>query len=250
MQFQNLLRGWLRAALSACALFALSTLTARADLLDEASIRAEGDDAVLRVSFAARVQYLAHAPIGTADLIEIAFVIVSNNAQQTAVQEYRRLSVGNLPEVTVTYPVQLTAQTKQLRVHFAKPVRFRVRPGAGGQSIEIVIIGGAKDLAISRPPAAPSVPVPAPIAVPAPAAPAPIPVPAPVAKPPTPTAPPTAAPTPAPPAAEQQFAITLQTFPTSDMRSARPVPSQFQNYTVFTTQTVRDGKTEYELNLG
>ena len=219
MQYENRLRGWLPSALIVCALVLLIPPGAMAEILDDLDVRAEGNDAVVRIRFGARVQYLAHAPLGTADLVEIAFVLVSNDAQQTTVEEYRRIpGNGTFPAVTVTYPVQLTTTTKRVRVQFSRRVQFTVRPGGDSRTIEVVIADVGKDVVSRR--AAPTL----------------------TAKPgqqPAPT-----------PTIEQRFAITLQTFPTADMSSAKPVPSQFQEYTVFSSQTVRDGKSEHELNLG
>jgi tetratricopeptide (TPR) repeat protein len=251
MQKKNKLRGLLRAALAACVLFGAAT--ARAEVLDDVELRADGNDAVVRISFGVRVQYMGHAPLDRADLVEISFLLVSNNAQQTTVEEFRRLpAVGTFPAVSINYPVQLVSSTKRIKVQFARSVRFRVRPGRDNRSLEIVIPGGAAEMARAAPAAAPppapapkpeAVPPPAVKPVPPPAAPAPAPIVVPVVPVPVP------APVPAPPR-EQQFAVTLQTFPTAAMRGARPVPSEFQDYVVFTSQTVREGKTEFELNLG
>lgn len=240
MQIENMLRGSLRAALLACVLMLIGMASAFAEILDELDVRAEGNDAVVGIRFAVRVQYLSHAPLDAADLVDISFALVSSNAQQTAIEEYRRLrGRGALPDVTVTYPVQLTVPTKRLKVHFSRRVKFRVRPGRDdNRTIEIVIVGAGQDVVTAPPAAAPAA---KPVA-PAPAAP-------PVAPAPAPPVPP-AAPPAAPAARDQQFAITLQTFPTGDMRGARPVPSQFQDFTVFSSQTIRNGQIEYELNLG
>ncbi len=224
----------LRARLAIGVAALLMAAGARGEILNEADVRAEGNDAVVRVQFGVRVQYLAHAPLGTSDLVDIYFLIVSNNAQQTDVEEFRKLSGrGAFPAVTVTYPVQVTQTTKRIRVRFSHPVKFRVRP-SGSLAIEIVIADAAPDLVSgpsAPPPSAKPAPAPAPAPGPAPAA-APVPAPAPT------------------PARAEQFGLTLQTFPTADMSGVRPVPSQFQDYTVFSSQTVREGKPEYELNLG
>lgn len=180
---------------------------ARAELLDELTVQAEGSDAVVRIRFAARVQYLNHAPLGRAALAEISFLLVSGSAQESSVEERRRLrGRGTLPNVTVTYPVQIGVPNKRLRVEFSREVQFMAGPGQDSREIEIVIPGAGKDALAAR-----------------------------------------AALSPAPPA---RFAIRLQSFATADMAGAPPVPSQFQDYAVFASQVVRQGRLEHELNLG
>ena len=175
-------------------------------VLFAAEFATEGNQ-IVRVRFAVRVQYLSHAPLDAAALVEISFLIVSSEAQQSTVEERRRLpGRGALPTVTVAYPVQPSALTKRLKVEFSRTAKFNVRPGRDNRSIEIVIAGAGKDMSAARPAESPA---------------------------------------PAP-----QFAITLQTFPTGDFSGARQVPGQFQDYSLFSSQTVRDGKPEHELNLG
>ena len=188
----------LRLALLALAFVATA---AHGELLDDVDMRAEGADAVVRIRFAARVQYLRHAPKdGGSSLVEIFFLLASNQAQQTSVEERRRLrGQGNLPNVVVTYPVQVLEATKRVKVEFSRAVVFAVRPGKDNREIEVVIPGAGKDVAARG---------------------------------------------------EGQFAILLQTFPTSDMSGARQVPPQFQDYSVFTSQSARNGRTEHDLNLG
>jgi len=180
---------------------------ARSEVLDELTVHAEGSDAVVRIKFAARVQYLNHAPLGRAALADVSLLLVSGSAQETNAEERRRLrGRGALPNVTVTYPVQRGVQNKRLKVEFSREVEFMVGPGQDNREIEIVIPGAGKDAQIAR-----------------------------------------AALSPAPPA---RFAIRLQSFPTTDMAGAPPVPSQFQDYAVFTSQTLHQGRLEHELNLG
>jgi hypothetical protein len=183
----------------------LAAGAAHGEILDDVDVRPEGADAVVRVHFAARVQYLRHAPQdGGSKLVQIYFLLASNQGQETAVEERRRLrGQGSLPNIVVTYPVQLLETTKQLKVEFSSAVRFRVRPGKDNRDIEILIVGAGKDAVAARGERV-----------------------------------------------EPQYAILLQTFPTGDMSRAAQVPSQLQNYSEFTSQSVRNGITTYELNLG
>jgi hypothetical protein len=199
----------LRKALAAgvAGLLALLASAAQAEVLDELTVHAEGNDAVVSVRFAARVQYLNHAPLGRAALAEVSLLLVSGSAQETAVEERRRLrGRGALPGITVTYPVQIGSPSKRLKVEFSREVAFMVGPGQDNREIEIIIPGAGKDALAAR-----------------------------------------AALSPPPPG---RFAIRLQSFPTADMAGAPPVPSQFQDYALFSSQAMRNGRLEYELNLG
>jgi len=186
---------------------ALLAASARGEVLDELTAHAEGNDAVVRIRFAARVQYLNHAPLGRAALADVSFLLISGSGQETTVEERRRLrGRGALPNVTVTYPAQIGAPTKRLKVEFSREVAFMIGPGQDNREIEIVIAGAGKDALAAR-----------------------------------------AALSPPPPG---QFAVRLQSFPTPDMTGAPQVPSQFQDYALFTSQAMRDGRLEHELNLG
>jgi len=177
----------------------------RGEVLEELEVRAEGPDAVVRVKFAARVQYLRHAPLQRASLVEISFQFVSG-ARESNIEEHRALrGRGSLPNVRVTYPVQVGSPIKRLKVEFSREVEFLIGAGQDNRELEIVIIGAGKDAQAARS---------------------------------------------APPAPPAPFAITLQTFPTADMSAAPPLPAAFQNFSVFSSQSVRNGRTEHELNLG
>ncbi len=187
--------------------FALLLLAggARGEVLEELEVRAEGPDAVVRVKFAARVQYLRHAPLQRASLVEVSFQFVSG-ARESNIEEHRALrGRGSLPNVRVTYPVQVGSPIKRLKVEFSREVEFLIGAGQDNRELEIVIVGAGKDAQAARS---------------------------------------------APPAPPAPFAITLQTFPTADMSAAPPLPGAFQNFSVFSSQSVRNGRTEHELNLG
>src|SRR5579864_1833346 len=98
MQVVHLKRYFCRARAALLALlaaFSLGTLihapVALSQTLDEIETLTERDDLVIRIKFNARVQYLRHAPVGTADLVQIYFQVLAADdasAVQTA-QESR-----------------------------------------------------------------------------------------------------------------------------------------------------------------
>lgn len=201
---------------------ALFSGAAAAEVLDELTVFQERADAVVRISFGARIQYLRNAIVGD-NLLEIYFQILS--AEGVTITETRRIAPSaTFPGVEVTYPLQPRFQAQKLTIRFSRTVALRVRPG-GNRAIDLIVPDGARLLA----------PAPAPAAIePAPAAiePAPVAV-APAREPAT------------------RFVIRLETFRTlDDMRRAPPVPGQFSNFDVFASEARRNGRTEYDVLLG
>jgi len=195
-----------------------------ADTLSDVEVRAEGADVVVRIEFTVRVQYLRHVPAGSGDLLQIYFQIVNDTDGPTLVQETRKVPASALaPEFTVTYPLQPTALTKQLLVRFARPMRFRVRPGDDNSSLEVVLLQAAK-------PARPEIEAKR------------VEQPAKLERPVTKAEP---APQPA-----KRYAVVLDTFPTGDVSGAKPVPSEFGDYAVFVRKVVSNGMTRHQLVLG
>lgn len=213
---------------------ALMPAAAGAEVLDELTVLTEHADAIIRISFGLRIQYLRHEIFGDG-FVEIYFRPLTLDG--APVPESRRLRPGPaFPGVEVVYPVQASLQSRKVSVRFTGPLKgMRVRP-AGDRAIDIVVPGGAARLARAPAPAAPALeaaPPPAPVAVPAP-------IPAP------PTAPPVAAP-PAP----TRFILRLATFATvAQMQRARPLPAEFAGYQLMVSEARRQGRTEYDLVLG
>jgi hypothetical protein len=154
---------------------ALMPATAGAEVLDELVVLTEHADAVIRISFGLRIQYLRHEIFGDG-FVEIYFRPLT--LEPAGVTESRRIAPGpSFPGVEVVYPVQAGAQTRKVNVRLTGPLKnLRVRP-TGDRAIDLVIPGGAaliaRPLAPTVPAAPEAAPVPAPI--PAPAAPPPVP---------------------------------------------------------------------------
>jgi hypothetical protein len=183
---------------------ALFPSVAGAEVLDELTVFQERADAVVRITFRARIQYLRYTTVGDS-LVEIFFQLLT--VDDSAVTETRRIAPSaTFPGVEVTYPLQPRGQPQKLTVRFTSPVTFRVRPG-GNRALDLIIPDGAWLL----PRAAVE----------------------PVRESPT------------------RFVIRLDSFPTlEDMRRAPPVPGEFSNFDVFTSEARRDGRTEYDILLG
>lgn len=192
---------------------ALFSAAAGADVLDELTVFQERADAVVRITFGARIQYLRNAIVGD-NLLEIYFQILS--AEGVTITETRRIAPSaTFPGVEVTYPLQPRFQQQKLTVRFTSTVKVRVRP-AGNRALDLIIPDGARLLA---------------------RAPAPEPAPAAAVEPARDSA--------------TRFVIRLESFRTlEDMRRAPPVPGQFSNFDVFASEARRDGRTEYDVLLG
>ena len=114
---------------------------AGAELLDELTVFQERTDAVVRITFSARIQYLRNAIVGD-NLLEIYFQLLT--ADSSTVTETRRIAPSaTFPGVEVTYPLQQRGQPQKLTVRFSRTVTLHVRPG-GNRAIDLVIPDGAR----------------------------------------------------------------------------------------------------------
>jgi len=198
------------AAVAAVVFALLCASSALAEILDDVQVRPEGADAVIRINTAVRLQFINYSPITPSDLFEIFFVIIADQGQQTNIEEARRIP-GAGDFPTVTITLPLEPVGAQRR-------RFRVRfsrpvsfrARPGPNNRSVEIVIAGVGKDVSR--VRPGAAVAA-----------------------TP---------------EPRYSITLETFPTADLRRRAVIPSEFQGYDVFTTEAVRDGKQGFDLNLG
>jgi hypothetical protein len=218
---------------------ALMPAVAGAEVLDEVVVLTEHADAVIRISFGVRIQYLRHEIFGDG-LVDVYFRPLTLDG--APVPESRRLQPSpSFPGVEVVYPVQASLQSRKVTVRLTSSLKgMRVRP-AGDRAVDIVVPGGAARVAqpaVTAVPAAPAEPV----AAPAPA-PVPAPVPAPAVRPPAPVAPETLA--------QFRYIIRLASFASvTQMQRAQPLPGEFANYELMISEARRQGRTEYDLVLG
>jgi len=79
---------------------------ASAQLLDSVEVTHDGANALVRVKFAALIQYIRHVPANEGSLIQVYFQITAGDeASRTVVEEQRRPNPTDLvPAFTVTYP--------------------------------------------------------------------------------------------------------------------------------------------------
>jgi len=208
---RNVLRAAARSIVELLLLLAmLVPLAASADALDEIELLRAGNDAIVRIHFTTRVQYLRHLALSD-DGADIFFQYGVATAPTVAEEQRRVNETPTFPGVRVVLPLQQGGgQPLRLNVRFTRPVKFIVRQ-FGGSAIDIVVAGLGAQVSTGRvQPGADSVPTPS----------------------------------------DQRYAVRLQSFQTTDMADARPVPREFQEFTTFTSQSVVDGRTVRELLIG
>lgn len=188
-------------------LLSVFAVPARAAVLDELEVLSVGDDAVVRIKFGLRVQYLRHTLIGN-DAATVFFQFGGPPVATTVDEQLRVPETARFPGVIVIYPLQLDNPPFRLLVRFSRPTKFAVR-SAGANAIDLVVAGAGAEVTATR----------ARLVA--------------VAGDDT-----------------RRFALRLQTFADKAMSDARPVPAEFQDYTVFTSQSRVQGRIRYELLLG
>lgn len=213
---------------------------ANAQLIDDVTIRPEGNDAVVQVRFTAPVQYQRAVLMPSGDFVQAFYEVLPPHAGLNLEPGQRRVIGGDrLPRVTITdESLDRAGVSRKLVVRFAEPQRARVRAGRGNRSIEFVLTAMASRRVVPVPPVVPPAFSVAPAVAPAARlqaveAPAPALAAAPPAPPPT-----------------ERYVVMLKAFSTVGQQLDAPVPRSLQNYTVF-TETRRVGpRTVYEINLG
>jgi hypothetical protein len=191
---------------------ALAPSRARADALDEIELLRAGDDAIVRIHFTVRVQYLRHLLIGN-DGADVFFNFGVATSPSLADEQRRVIETPTFPGVRVLLPLQTFGgrpSSARLEVRFTRPVKFIVRQ-FGGNAIDVVVSGLGGQVSQGR--VRPGVDAPS-------------------------------------PQSDQRYAIRLQRFDSPTMEDSRPVPREFQEFTTFTSQSVVDGRPVYELLLG
>jgi tetratricopeptide (TPR) repeat protein len=209
-------------------LFALASLltasVAHAQLIEDVDLRSDGNTTIVQVRFVTPVQLRRSAVSRTNDLTQAFYDVLPTRDELQFITGQRSISAGpGLPDVTITdESADRTNVARKLIIRFSKPTPAKVRAGRGNRLIEIVFEAAMPAVAVARP--------------------APTAKPAPVAK--TPVLPQVAT------TSGQRFIVTLQSSTDPDLKLDVPIPASLQDYQVFTTRRVIDGKTVYEVNLG
>jgi hypothetical protein len=213
-----MMRGIVTRTAAAAALALVAGAPASAQTLDAVEVANAGSEIVVRIRFDPRVQYQRSAPAGEADLVQVFFRIYAGDERAvTPVEEQRQLAATDrTPALTVTFPVQTGQPVDEIDVRFASPVRYRARQGPDSRSIELVLDAASARAAVTRErPAAAN-----------------------------------AAAAAAAGTDRNRYALMLQTMPLARQDRMTPVPSQFDEYIAFTSQSIENGVPLLELDLG
>lgn len=218
----------------AAILLPLAARSVPGQTIDDVEVRDEGANAVVQVRFATEVQLVRAVTPRSGDVTLVFYELVGTTNQSLPRSALgRRIGgSGGLPRIDIEDEADRGERSRRMVVRFDAPTPLRVRAGKGNRSIELVLdgLGAAVRAPIAAAPRRPVAETAAPV----------------VSTPSVPIAPPP--PTPVP--VERHFFISLQRSDTPTIELGRAVPRALQDYEVFSSQRVVDGKTLYELDLG
>jgi tetratricopeptide (TPR) repeat protein len=210
----------------------LAARCALAQTIDDVDVRREGANAVVQVRFTTELQVMRSATPRSGDLVLVFYELVAttNQALPRSALGRRIGGTGGLPRIDIEDEADRGERSRRLAFRLDVPARTQVRAGKGNRSIELVLEGLGDAVRAQS--------------APAPRAPLAQPAPAPAAAP--------AAPLRQQPAAstERRYQITLQRSDNPNFDLAGVVPRTLQNYELFSSHRVVDGKTLYEVSLG
>ncbi len=189
---------------------ACAAFAAHAQLIDDADLRAQGADAVLQVRFVTPIQFLRATGAPRGELAQVFYDVLPARNVPRLVPSERRLVSAGLPQIIVTD--EAGAQAGQTR---KLTIRFSpaVRFGirAGADSRSIEVVLDGLGAALR---AASTIP-PLPIAD-----------------------------------ATRRYVVTLQSSSDPNVNLAAPIPASMQDFEVFSSRRVTDGRTLFDINLG
>jgi hypothetical protein len=189
---------------------ALAGHAARAQMVDDAELRADGADAVLVLRLATPIQLLRSAGAPRGELAQLFYEVLPARNLPRPVPSERRVAAFGLPQmIVVDDGVAQAGQARKLTIRFAPAARFQVRAGKDSRSIEVVLEGlGAALRAASRIP-------PLPLAD-----------------------------------ATRRYVVVIQSSDDPNIQLDAPIPAAMQDFDVFSSRRVIDGRTLFDLNLG
>ena len=193
-----------------CATFASMS---HAQLVDEVDFRQEGANAVAQIKFLTPVQYSRSVAARASDLVQVFYTVLPNREQISILNSERRLAGGgDIPSMIISD--EDAANPALANINRKLVIRFgspvRFKVRAGPGNRSIEIVLEGLGSSVKN------------VFV--------------------------AAVTPAAPSG--RYVVTLQSFKEAGQRLPSSVPTNLQNYQVFTARRVTDGQTVYDTNLG
>lgn len=130
-------------AVCVCASFVAS---AQAQVIDDVELRQEGANAIVQIKMVTPVQYSRSVAARASDLVQAFYTVLPTRTPITLESSERRLTGGGvIPSIIVrdesATNTSQTSASRKLVVRFATPIRFKVRVGPSGRSIELVLEG-------------------------------------------------------------------------------------------------------------
>ena len=124
--------------------FALTSVQARAQTIDDVTMLVRGNDTIARVAFNATVRFLQQTPTSAADTYRISFQLLATDESvlKQSTEEVRQFRAsGTLPEFTISYAPMAGRQTRVLALQLRRRLAVQVRQGPSSKTIDITFRG-------------------------------------------------------------------------------------------------------------
>lgn len=189
----------------------IGSASVQAQVLENAVMRRESNDAVLTVSFIAPVLFQRAVATKSGDLVQIYYstVLTPDAATESASRQIR--GKGTLPDIFLSDDANLREDPskRKLILRLSKPSATVVRPGKRRETLDIVFKGLGDQVSAPAP-----------------------------------------GPTPQAQTQRAGYAIVLASSSHPGEALPGSIPGEFQDLNVFTSRRVVDGQTRYEISIG
>jgi hypothetical protein len=198
-------------------------LQAAATTINDVIVSVRANETIARIVFNGTVRFLEQAPIGAASFYAIRFewIAAEDRGSRPAGQEARAIHAdGAVPEFEIVLDNETAGSgttVRQFTIKLLHPQSVIARQGPNSRTIDIVMRGTPL-----HPPIAESVP----------------------------DAGTAQSGRPLSPSSERPFAVALQTLPVAQKDRVKPIPIDFQDFDVFSTETTVDGAAHVEIDIG
>ena len=185
--------------------------TAQAQLIEDADLRVEGNDAVLQIRMVAPIQFQRAVGAPRGEIAQLFYDVIPAREVPNLVAAERRIpGARNVPDIVVSDDgVGRANLSRKLTIRFSEAVRFEVRSGRSNRSIDVVLEGLGPAIRAAS------------------------------------------AIQPLPPAdATRRYVVTIQSSSDPNLQLAAPIPASVQDYEVFSSRRTVEGKRVFDLNIG
>ncbi len=183
---------------------------ANAQMIDEADLRAEGADALLQVRFVTPIQFLRSSGAPRGELAQVFYDVLPARNPPRLVASERRVTAAGLPQVIVADD-GVTQAGQSRKLTIRFSQTTRFRVRAGPDNRSVVVVLEGLGAALR---AASTIP-PLPLAD-----------------------------------AKRRYVVTIQSSGDPNVRLEAPIPASMQEFEVFSSRRVTDGRTLFDINVG